>query len=180
LKFEPLTLDGAYLITLQKHEDERGSFARTFCRDEFAELGLLTDFPQHNLSCNTKRGTVRGMHFQTHPHDEVKVVRCIKGCIDDCIIDLRENSPTYGKSLVVELSEKNGNALYIPEGFAHGFQSLEDDTHVLYLMGNVFVPNAASGIRWNDPAFDVSWRLPISSISQGDLNWPDFELNATK
>jgi dTDP-4-dehydrorhamnose 3,5-epimerase len=174
MRFTETALAGAFLIDLQPHSDERGWFARIFCEDEFAAAGLKTRFPQMNISSNLQRGTVRGMHYQAAPHEEVKIVRCVRGSIVDAIIDLRPASPTYRKSIAAELSDKNHQALYIPYGFAHGFQTLEDDTEVLYMMGDPYVPDAARGVRWNDPAFDVTWPLPVAMISGRDAAYPDY------
>lgn len=172
--FHALSLPGAVLIEIERREDERGFFARTFCEREFAAAGLPTRFPQSNVSFNRVRGTVRGMHFQRAPYDEPKLVRCTRGVIYDQIIDLRPDSPTFRRAFGAELSEDNRTALYVPPGFAHGFQTLQDRSEVLYMMGEFYVANAAAGVRWNDPAFDLSWPLPISVISERDLAYPDF------
>lgn len=175
MKFEPLALPGAVLVQIEPHRDERGFFARTFCQEEFAEAGLPTRFPQANLSSNTLAGTVRGMHFQAPPHEEPKLIRCVRGAVYDVIIDLRPTSPTYRQSLGAELNQDNHAALYVPPGFAHGFQTLADNSELLYMMGQTYNPQAARGVRWNDPAFAVSWPLPISIISQRDATYPDFQ-----
>lgn len=172
--FHAVSLPGAVLIEIERREDERGFFARTFCEREFAAAGLPTHFPQSNVSFNRTRGTVRGMHFQRAPHEEPKLVRCTRGAIYDQIVDLRPDSTTFRKSFGAELSEENRSALYVPPGFAHGFQTLQDGSEVLYMMGEYYVADAAAGVRWNDPAFNLSWPLPISVISDRDLSYPDF------
>ena len=174
MRFEPIGLDGAYLIHPEPMRDDRGYFARTFCVNEFAGNGLETAFPQHSVSCSRLKGTVRGMHLQKPPHEEVKLVRCLTGSIWDVIIDLRRGSPTFGQWKGFELSDDNGIQLYIPKGFAHGFQTLADDTRVNYLISKFYSPGAASGVRYNDPAFDVRWPLPVTTIAEKDLQWPDF------
>lgn len=168
MKFLPLSLSGAFLIEPEPISDERGSFARTFCRQEFKENGLNPHLEQCSFSYNLKKGTVRGMHFQRDPHAEAKLVRCTQGKIYDVIIDLRPESSTYKKWEGVILSGANRCMLYIPEGFAHGFQTLEDNTEVFYQISSVFVPEAASGVRWNDPVFGIEWPEKVSVISQKD------------
>lgn len=175
MKFQHLSLTDAVLVEIAPLSDERGFFARSFCEEEFAAAGLPTQFPQMNISSNTRKGTVRGMHFQAFPHEEPKLVRCIRGAIHDVIIDLRPQSPTYCQSLGVELNEDNHTGLYVPPGFAHGFQTLADSSVVLYLMGNTYHPESARGVRWNDPAFSVIWPVPISVISHRDATYPDFK-----
>jgi dTDP-4-dehydrorhamnose 3,5-epimerase len=174
MRFEAIGLDGAWLIHPEPMKDDRGFFARTFCVNEFGDHGLETNFPQHSISCSLRKGTVRGMHFQKMPHEEVKLVRCLTGSIWDVIIDLRPASPTFRKWQGFELTGENGLQLYIPKGFAHGFQTLADDTRVNYLISEFHAPEAASGVRYNDPAFDVAWPLPAMVISEKDLRWPDF------
>ncbi|MEN0039884.1 MAG: dTDP-4-dehydrorhamnose 3,5-epimerase [Pseudomonadota bacterium] len=175
MKFTPLALDGLVLVEQTLHRDERGAFARSFCEDTFRDAGLHAEFPQHNHSFNTKAGTVRGMHYQLAPHEEVKLVQVLRGAIADVVVDIREGSQTFGQSLTVELSHDETSALYIPAGFAHGFQTLADDTLVTYLMGHRFAPDANTGFRWNDPAFDISWPREISVISEKDMAYPDFK-----
>ena len=175
MRFEAIDLDGAWLIHPERIEDSRGYFVRTFCINEFGEHGLATAFPQHSVSASSKKGTVRGMHFQRAPHGEVKLVRCLSGAIWDVIIDIRPGSPTFRQSRGFELSGDNGLQLYIPEGFAHGLQTLQDDTRVNYLISRFHVPGAADGARYNDPAFDVKWPLPVTTIAEKDLAWPDFK-----
>ena len=173
--FEATELDGAWLIRPERIEDSRGYFVRTFCINEFREHGLAIEFPQHSVSHSSKKGTVRGMHFQRDPHGEVKLVRCLTGAIWDVIIDIRPGSPTFRQSRGFELSGENGLQLYIPTGFAHGFQTLQDDTRVNYLISEFHVPGAADGIRYNEPSFDVKWPQPVTVISEKDLAWPNFK-----
>ena len=174
MHFELTGLKDAWLVLLEPVRDERGFFARTFCVDEFAAHGLETSYPQHSISLSSRRGTVRGMHFQQEPHSEVKLVRCLKGAIWDVVIDIRKNSPTYCRWQAFELSGSNNRQLYIPKGFAHGFQALNDDTAISYLISEPYVPEAASGIRYNDPAFNIAWPLEVTAISKKDQGWPDF------
>jgi dTDP-4-dehydrorhamnose 3,5-epimerase len=173
MKFYPTTLKDCWLIELEPVQDERGSFARTFCAREFSARGLQTSFPQHSVSKTVKRGTVRGMHFQRDPHGEAKLVRCVRGRIWDAVVDIRPNSPTFGRWQGFELCMENGRQLYIPEGFAHGYQTLTDDVEVSYLISTFYVPEAAWGIRYDDPAVQVAWPLPVSVISDKDRAWPD-------
>jgi dTDP-4-dehydrorhamnose 3,5-epimerase len=174
MKFRKTDLVGAFLIEIEPHADERGSFARTFCAKEFAEHGLVTDIAQCSLSINKRAGTVRGMHFQRAPDDEVKLVRCQRGAIYDVIIDLRPDSASYRQWQGFELSAENHRALYVPKGFAHGFQTLTDDAEIFYQISQFYAPAAATGVRWDDPAFRVAWPLPISTITDKDCSWPDF------
>src|SRR2546430_15000140 len=145
LQFHTTTLEGAWLIDLERRSDSRGFFARTFCVQEFATHGLETNYPQHSISFSARRGTLRGMHYQREPHSEVKLVRCLKGGIWDVIIDIRKDSPTYRRWQAFELSGSNNRQIYIPKGFAHGFQTLSDDTEVSYLISELYVPESASG-----------------------------------
>jgi dTDP-4-dehydrorhamnose 3,5-epimerase len=171
MHFEPVGLDGAWLVHLDPTKDRRGFFARTFCITEFGVRGLETSFPQHSMSCSYRRGTLRGMHFQLAPHDEVKLVRCLSGAIWDVIIDLRPASRTFRQWRGFELSAENQDQLYIPKGFAHGFQTLSDNVQVNYLISEFYSPDAASGVRYDDPAFGITWPLPVSEISEKDLRW---------
>ena len=174
MKFIPTSLAGAHVIEPERLEDERGYFARTFCRDEFLAHGLNPDLVQCNVSFNAKKGTLRGMHYQTKPHEEAKLVRCTRGSIFDVIIDIRTNSPTIGKWFAVELSAANGLMLYIPEGFAHGFQTQEDGSEVFYQMSERYFPELARGIHWHDPAIGIHWPLPNPVVSQRDAGFSDF------
>jgi dTDP-4-dehydrorhamnose 3,5-epimerase len=172
LRFEATTLAGTWLIEPVPARDERGFFARTFCVREFADRGLATGFVQHSASQSRTRGTLRGMHFQRAPHSEVKVVSCLKGAIWDVIIDLRPESTTYRRWQGFELTAENHRRLYVPEGFAHGFQTLCDDTEVGYLISAFYAPLAAAGVRHDDPAFAIEWPLPPTAISEKDRAWP--------
>lgn len=175
MKFVETPLKGAFLIELDKLEDSRGFFARTFCAQEFEAHGLKATVAQCNVSFNHRKGTLRGMHFQIPPAVETKLVRCTRGAIYDVIVDLRPNSPTYKSHFSVELSEENYRALYIPEQFAHGFQTLTDHAEVFYQMGEFYTPGCQRGLRYDDPAFGISWPLPISEISEKDLALPLLE-----
>jgi len=173
--FNETKLKGAYIIEVEPFEDERGSFARTFCREEFETHGLNSFVAQCNISHNRKRGTLRGMHYQIAPYAEAKLVTCLAGSIYDVIIDLRPDSITYCHWLAVELSARRRRSLiYIPEGFAHGFQTLEDDTEVFYQMSHSYVSKAARGVRWDDPAFAIDWPDGPRTLSDRDNNYPDF------
>jgi dTDP-4-dehydrorhamnose 3,5-epimerase len=172
--FRELGLPGAFRIDAEPRSDERGVFMRTFCRRKLAEHGIEFEVAQGNLSTNRARGTVRGMHFQREPMAEPKLVRCVRGAILDVVIDLRPASPTFRRHEAVELSAANAAMLYVPKGFAHGFQTLEDGSDVLYLMGERYSSEHAAGVRWDDPAFAVRWPLPIASISERDAAFPDF------
>jgi dTDP-4-dehydrorhamnose 3,5-epimerase len=174
MQFHPTKLRDAFQIQLEPARDHRGFFARSFCAEEFAAHGLETNYPQHSISVSARRGTLRGMHYQHDPHSEVKLVRCTRGAILDVIMDIRPDSPTYRQWQGFELSSANGHQLYIPKGFAHGFQTLGDDTEVNYLISTPYKPELAHGIRCNDPAFGISWPLPVTEISEKDLHWPDF------
>jgi dTDP-4-dehydrorhamnose 3,5-epimerase len=168
-------LKGAYLIQVEPFEDERGSFARTFCREEFEKHGLNSFVAQCNISQNRKKGTLRGMHYQIAPHAEAKLVTCLAGSIYDVIIDLRPDSITCCQWVAVELSARHRRSLiYIPEGFAHGFQTLEDDTEVFYQMSHSYVPESARGVRWDDPVFSIRWPDGPRTLSERDRNYPDF------
>jgi len=175
MRFHQTGLSGAYLIELELLEDERGFFARTFCREEFAARGLNPEVAQCNLSYNARKNTLRGMHYQAEPHAEAKLVNCLKGAVYDVIIDLRPRSSTSGRWVAVELSATNRKMLYVPEGFAHGFLTLEDDTAVHYQMSAFFEPDSARGVRWDDPAFGIEWPCPEPIISDKDQRWPDYK-----
>lgn len=173
--FTETKLKGAFIIDLEPHRDRRGFFARTFCAQEFEAHGLKSTIAQCNLSYNHQKGTLRGMHYQIPPVSETKVVSCVRGAIYDVIIDLRPDSPTYTQHIAVELTAENRRALYIPELFAHGFQTLTDDAEVLYQMGEFYTPGYDRGIRYDDPMFSIEWQLPVSVISDRDLAWSAFE-----
>lgn len=176
--FRPVRLAGAWIIDLDKHEDERGFFARAWCATEFEAHGLPTRMVQANLSYNRRRGTLRGMHYQAAPHPEAKVIRCIRGALYDVLVDIRPGSPTFAQWVGAELTAENRTMLYIPEGCAHGFQTLTEDTEALYLMSAFYVPGAARGFRYDDPAFRITWPLPVSLISDKDSSWPPYDLDA--
>src|SRR5688572_22066159 len=171
--FTETKLPGAYIIDLQPIEDSRGFFARSWSAEEFAAHGLVTRMLQANISFNKEKGTLRGMHRQAQPFSEVKIVRCTRGAIYDVAIDLRPNSPTYKQWAAVELSADNRRMFYIPEDFGHGFQTLEDDTEVTYQVSQVYTPAAERGNRFDDPAFNIDWPLPVSVISDKDRLWAD-------
>lgn len=172
--FTPARLDGAWILELEKHADARGFFARTWCRRELAAQGLDADIAQESVSYNVRRGTVRGLHFQRAPHEETKIVRCVRGAVFDVIVDLRPASPQCGRWEGVELSAENRRALYVPKGFAHGFQTLTDDAEVAYQISAFHAPEAAAGYRYDDPAFAIAWPVPVTVISPRDLAWPPF------
>ncbi len=176
MKFIETKLKGAFIIELERLEDERGFFARTFCQRDFEEHGLNPKVVQCNMSFNGKKGTLRGMHYQAFPYEEAKLVRCTKGAIYDVIVDLRSDSLTFKQWFAVDLTDENRRMLYIPGGFAHGFQTLNNNTEVFYLMSEFYHPECAKGIRWNDPAFRIDWRTENPIISKKDLQYPDFEL----
>jgi dTDP-4-dehydrorhamnose 3,5-epimerase len=172
--FTELELAGAFIVDLEHREDPRGFFARTFCRDEFEAHGLVGDFVQCNTSFNARRGTLRGLHFQHAPHEEIKLVRCTSGVILDVIVDLRPESATYCRWKAVELSAANGRALYIPRGFAHGFQTLADRSEVYYQMAERYYPGSAAGVRWDDPAFGIDWPVTPPILSDKDASYANF------
>ncbi|HMN38935.1 MAG TPA: dTDP-4-dehydrorhamnose 3,5-epimerase [Hyphomicrobium sp.] len=172
MKFIETELGDAWLIEPEPMPDIRGFFARTFCIRQFAERGLETTFVQHSRSQSRTKGTLRGMHFQIPPHGECKVVSCLRGAMLDVIIDLRPQSRTYRKWQAFELSGDNRRQLYIPKGFAHGFQTLTDDVEVNYLISSFYEPNASSGVRFDDPAFAIDWPLPVGAMSDRDRSWP--------
>mgnify|MGYP001818986171 FL=1 len=178
MQFSETNLPGVTVIDLQRFDDERGSFARSFCVDEMAAAGLPFNIDQANISVNNRAGTVRGMHIQLAPSPEAKIVRCTRGMMYDIALDLRPDSAAYCQWVGVELSAENGKALYIPPGCAHGFQSLEDETEVHYLMDGKYDPDAATGVGHNDPVFGIEWPMPIESISGKDLSWPAFDRDA--
>jgi dTDP-4-dehydrorhamnose 3,5-epimerase len=172
--FQETSIPGLLLIEPEEIHDERGFFARTFCTEEFGTHHLPIAFAQCNISFNHKKGTLRGMHFQKEPHQELKIVRCTLGAIWDVVIDLRPGSSTFGKHAAFELSQDNRRQLVIPEGLAHGFQTLRDHTEVYYQMSVPFAPGFGAGVRYNDPAFGIVWPLPVSVISDRDAAYPDF------
>jgi dTDP-4-dehydrorhamnose 3,5-epimerase len=172
--FEPAPIGGAFVIEPEPVVDERGFFARTFCQDEFRRHGLDPCVAQCGISFSERRGTLRGMHLQAPPHAEAKLVRCTRGAIHDVILDLRRGSPTFGEWWAVEMAPAAGPLLYVPEGVAHGFQTLEPETEVTYQMSRAHAPEAATGVRWDDPAFGIEWPLEVTSISAVDRARADF------
>jgi len=175
MRFTATPLQGACIIDLDTIEDERGFFARSWCRKEFTDHGLNPGLVQCNISFNKKKGTLRGMHYQVRPHAEAKLVRCTSGAIHDVIIDLRHDSPTFKQWYPVELSAQNRRMLYIPEDFAHGFQTLKDNTEVIYQMSEYYHPDHARGIRWNDPLFSIEWPVEKVIMSKRDQEYADFQ-----
>lgn len=172
--FTPTRLEDAYLIDVERHADERGFLARTFCEREFAEHGAPMHVVQSSTIHSPRRDTLRGLHYQEAPHSEIKLVRCMRGSIFLVMVDLRPDSSTIGEWVGVELTAQNGRLAYVPEGFAQGYQTLEDDTEVLYQMSHHYVPEAARGVRWNDPAFAIEWPAARNRvISERDQAWPD-------
>jgi dTDP-4-dehydrorhamnose 3,5-epimerase len=172
VKFAPIPLSGAWLIHLDPHADGRGSFARAFCAEEFAQHRLETSFIQANLSTNRRAGTVRGMHFQRAPDAEVKLVRCTNGSLYDVIVDIREDSPTRLRWFGAVLSEENGAAMYVPKGFAHGYQALTDEAAAFYMVSSAYAPASESGLRFDDPRLAIEWPLAVSEVSEKDRRWP--------
>ena len=174
VRFIETKLKGAFILNLEERADERGFFARTFCAREFEAHGLKPTVAQCNLSFNHEEGTLRGMHYQVAPAAETKLVRCTRGAIYDVIIDLRPDSPTHLQHVGVELSEQNRRALYVPGMFAHGYQALTDGAEVVYQVGEFYTPGYERGLRYDDPAFGISWPLEVSVISEKDASWPLF------
>ena len=172
--FRETSLKGAYIIEPDKLEDERGFFARVFCKEEFEARGLNPNLVQCSISFNKRKGTLRGMHYQVAPYQEAKLVRCTMGAIYDVILDLRVDSSTYMKWLSVELTAENRQMLYIPKGLAHGFQTLEDNSEVFYQMSEVHHPSSARGVRWDGPGIGITWPLPNPIVSDNDRSFPDF------
>jgi dTDP-4-dehydrorhamnose 3,5-epimerase len=175
MRFTATKLDGAWIVDPEPYEDGRGLFARTFCAREFRDQGLVDAFVQCNTSFNARRGTIRGLHYQLPPACEAKLVRCTAGALWDVIVDLRPDSPTYLRHIGVELTAKNRRALYIPEMFAHGFQTLEEGTEVFYQMSDFYAPKLAAGVRYDDSKLGITWPLAVAAISDKDLSWPSLE-----
>jgi dTDP-4-dehydrorhamnose 3,5-epimerase len=172
MKFARTTLPGAWVIELEPREDERGFLARTFCENEFADHGLNTRWPQCNLTLTRKRGIIRGMHYQAEPKAEIKLIRCSAGAVYDVLVDIRRDSPMFGKWEAFDLTSSNRRTLYVPGGIAHGFQCLQDNSELFYQMSEVYFPDLARGIRWDDPAVGITWPLPEPLISERDRNLP--------
>ena len=179
MKFTPASIEGAYVIDLEKRADERGYFARAWCEHEFAVHGLGTRIAQVNVGVSTKAGTLRGLHYQQAPHGEVKLARCARGAVYDVAVDLRPASPTFGRWHGCELSAENGRMLYVPEGCAHGYLTLRDDTELTYFTSAPYAPDAARGVRHDDPAFSIAWPRTVTTISSQDAGWPDFRMTPT-
>jgi dTDP-4-dehydrorhamnose 3,5-epimerase len=175
MKFIPTGLAGACTVEIEKLEDERGFFGRAFCSDEFARNGLSSTFVQCNVSFNARKGTLRGMHFQEKPHEEAKLVRCTRGAIYDVIVDIRRASSTFGHWLGVELTADNLRMIYVPKGFAHGFQTLADDSEVLYQMSEFYHPDSARGVRWDDRTLAIRWPITYAVVSARDRTLPSLD-----
>jgi dTDP-4-dehydrorhamnose 3,5-epimerase len=177
MRFVETEIEGVVVVELEEHVDERGSFARTWCRDEMSAAGLAGELAQCSLSRNTRAGTLRGLHYQHPPHEEAKLVRCTRGAIFDVAVDLRPGSPTRGRWVGVELDPDNGKALYVPEGCAHGFQTLVDDSEVAYMISTPYAPEASAGVRWDDPHLAVAWPDVEGerTISERDRSLPGYE-----
>ena len=174
--FHETKLPGVFEIQIEPHSDERGFFARSWCQREFADHGLNPKLVQCNISVTSRKGTLRGMHFQAAPFAETKLVRCTRGAIYDVVVDLRSQSPTFQEWIAVVLTAEKHNMVYVPEGCGHGFLTLEDDIEVFYQMSEFYNPDAARGVRWDDPAFQITWPEKVEVISERDRTYPDFEL----
>lgn len=172
MKYTPTDIDGVVIVDIQPHHDTRGFFSRSYCASEFAEHGLDPAAVQTNISYNKSRGTLRGLHRQVPPFREAKLVRCTRGAVVDVAVDVRPESTTYGRHVMVELSEVNRRALFLPPYVAHGFQTLADSTEVIYQVSGPYVPESEQGFRWDDEEFGIAWPLPVSAISDKDAGWP--------
>lgn len=175
MKYTPTSVAGVTIVDIEPHRDHRGFFSRVFCAEEFAQHGLIAEVSQTSICFNQTRGTVRGLHRQLPPHAEAKLVRCIRGAIADVAVDVRPTSPTYGKHVMVELSADNHRALFLPPYVAHGFQTLTDDTEIIYQISGPYVPGSEENFRWNEPTFGIQWPLPVTVISEKDASWPLLE-----
>jgi dTDP-4-dehydrorhamnose 3,5-epimerase len=175
MKFTEIHLNGAFLVNPEKKEDHRGFFARFFCENEFKAHNLVSQYVQINTSLTIAKGTLRGMHYQLQPSAEVKVVSCTKGSLFDVILDIRPDSPTFGKWYGTELTSENRTMMYVPRGFAHGFMTLQENTEVLYMVSAFYAPELERGIRYNDPGFNIQWPVNPVEISDKDKNWPNFD-----
>ena len=176
--FVPTTIEGCWIVKAERKQDDRGYFARTWCRREFAEHGLNPDLAQCSVAYNRRKGTLRGMHFQKPPHAECKLVRCTKGSVYDVVIDLRPDSRSFRRHFGYELSAPSCDALYVPEGCAHGYLTLTRDTELFYQMSEFYAPESAAGFRWDDPAFDIQWPGPVRVISERDAGYAGFSVSA--
>ena len=177
MKFIETNIDGAYRIEVEKFGDERGFFARGFCEKEFDEQGITMPVVQANIGYSKKKYTTRGLHYQLEPHAEAKLVRCTKGALLDVAVDIRPDSPTYGRSVAIGLTEEEPTQVFIPAGCAHGYQTLADDSEIFYMVSAFYAPDHERGIRWNDPSLDIPWKETENVIvSEKDKNWPDFTL----
>lgn len=175
MRFAQCMIEGAWLVRMERHEDERGYFARSWCQREFEQHGLNPRLVQCNVSFNHLKGTLRGMHGQLAPHEEAKLVRCTRGALWDVMLDLRPQSPTYRRYEAVTLTDTNDRLLYLPEGVFHGFLTLEDNTEIFYQMSEFYCPESAMGYRYDDPAFNIAWPIAVRMISPRDREWPDFQ-----
>lgn len=175
MRFTPTPIAGAWIIDAEPVSDARGSFARTICAQEFGQNGLATQFVQHSRSLNFSKGTLRGLHLQRAPHAEAKLIACIRGAVYDVCVDMRPDSSTFRQWFSVELTQDNARQFYLPEGCAHGFQTLADNSEIHYAMSNFYAPGAAFGYRWNDPVFAIAWPLPPTIVSPKDEDWPLLE-----
>jgi len=173
--FQKTKLPGVFEIQIEAKPDDRGIFARTWCQEEFASQGLSSRLVQCNLSFTTQQGTLRGMHYQVAPHEETKLIRCTRGAIYDVVLDLRPDSPAYKDWVAVELTAGKRNMIYVPEGCAHGFLTLQDGTEVIYQMSEFWNPESSRGVRWDDPAFQITWPAKVEVISERDRTYPDFQ-----
>jgi dTDP-4-dehydrorhamnose 3,5-epimerase len=176
MKFQPVRLSGIRLIELEPHEDERGFLARTYCADEFRTAGLNTEWPQCNLTLTRRTGAIRGMHFQADPHPETKLIRCVAGAVWDIAVDLRPGSNTYGEWEAFELTADNHRQLYLPGGFAHGFQCRSENTRLFYQMSTPYHPELARGFRWDDPQVNIPWPIEEVELSERDQGLPGLPL----
>jgi dTDP-4-dehydrorhamnose 3,5-epimerase len=176
MRFTETKVKGAFLIELERREDHRGFFARGWCAREFENHGLNPRVVQINVAFTIRKACLRGLHYQVAPHAEAKTVRCSRGVVFDVVLDLRPDSPTHKQWDAVELSAENHRMLYLPEGCAHGFQTLVPDSEIEYLTTAFYAPESARGVRFNDPAFQIKWPLPMSEISEADRSWPDYEM----
>jgi dTDP-4-dehydrorhamnose 3,5-epimerase len=174
MTFHQTKLHKTFEIRMEPHEDERGFFARAWCRQEFLEQGLNAELAQCSVSFNKRKGTLRGLHYQARPFEEAKLVRCTRGAIYDVVVDLRTGSPTFGNWIAANLTADNRHMMYVPEGCAHGFLTLEDATEVFYQISQVYSPESARGVRWDDPAFGIAWPANVEVISERDRTYPDF------